>query len=323
MSKKQRNSKTLSKEIILQIEYYLGLDNDLNYICRLFNLKIDTVKKAITQGRIIIPSTTISTETSSLTKSERSVIDNNQSIGKACENQIERVLATKTGKSCEIKFADQVDLQNAGVLLAIPSLLSHGLLKYEKSFSLKNVYYSTKSIFLTLSLLILLRVKTLSGVDSLPSGELGRALGLDRIPEVKTLRNRIAEFSKIANITKWGLDLSKDWMEESPDLSATLYLDGHIKLYYGKNKPPPKRFVSRMRLSLSGTTDYWVNDALGQPFFVINKTISQGLISMIKKEFLDQFIQDVPNQPSEDELLKNKQKHRVMLVFDREQTSLN
>lgn len=152
----------------------------------------------------------------------------------------------------------------------------------------------------------------------MPSGELGRMIGLDRIPEVKTLRTRIAEFSEITDITEWELNLSKDWMEDGPELSAVLYIDGHIKLYYGKDKSPPKRFVSRMRLSLSGTTDYWVNDALGQPFFVINKTITNGLISTIKDDFIDRFIQDVPNQPSDDQLSKDKYKSRFMLVFDRE-----
>ena len=192
------------------------------------------------------------------------------------------------------------------------------MLKYEEHFLLEKGYYPTSSIFLTLAILALLRVKTLSGVESLPSGELGRMIGLDRIPEVKTLRERVVKFSEITDITAWELNLSKDWMKETPELSAVLYIDGHVKLYYGKDKSPPKRFVSRMRLSLSGTTDYWVNDALGQPFFVINKTINKGLIATIKEDLLNTFIQDVPNQPTEDELLKDKYKNRFMLVFDRE-----
>ena len=227
-------------------------------------------------------------------------------------------MALKTGTSCELKFSNQTDLQHAGVLLALPALLSQGLLKYEESFSLEKGYYPTSSIFLSLAILALLRIKTLSGVDSLPAGELGRMIGLDRIPEVKTLRTRIAKFSEITDIIDWELNLSKDWMEDSPELSVVLYIDGHVKLYYGKDKAPPKRFVSRMRLSLSGTTDYWVNDALGQPFFVINKTISKGLISTIKEDFTDRFIQDVPNQPSVDELSEDKYKSRFMFVFDRE-----
>jgi hypothetical protein len=38
----------------------------------------------------------------------------------------------------------------------------------------------------------------------------------------------------------------------------------------------PKRFVSRLRLCMSGSTDYWVNDRLGEPFFVVHKTINEG-----------------------------------------------
>ncbi len=302
----------------MQIEYYLGIGNELDDVCNSLKLKIATVRKALLQGRIIIPENQIEDSVKDSTKSERNFIDDQQSMGKACCNVVARVLTTKTGANCDVKFSNQIDLQHAGVLLALPSLISQGLLKYEDRFILENGYYPTSSIFISLAILALLRIKTLSGVDRLPSGELGRLIGLDRIPEVKTLRARVAQFSEITNITDWELDLSKDWMEDSPELSAVLYLDGHVKLYYGKEKAPPKRFVSRMRLSLSGTTDYWVNDALGQPFFVINKTISKGLISTIKEDFLDKFIQDVPNQPTDNELQDDKQKSRFMLVFDRE-----
>jgi hypothetical protein len=239
-------------------------------------------------------------------------------MGKACSNVLERVMTTRTGASCPITFNNQTDLQHAGVLIALPALISQGLLRYEDQFNLEKGYYPTSSVFLSLAILSLLRVKTLSGVDSLPPGELGKIIGLDRIPEVKTLRTRIAEFCQKTNIENWGHQLSKDWMQENPELSAILYIDGHVKLYHGKETSPPKRFVSRMRLCLSGTTDYWVNDALGQPFFVINKTISNGLIQTIKEDLLDKFSSDVPNQPSKEELQEDKYKSRFMLVFDRE-----
>ena len=283
----------------------------------MLGLKKDTVKKAVSNGRIIIPAKTKEQFTST-TKSQRNVIDDNQAMGKACSNVMERVLSMQTGANCPITFNNQIDLQHAGVLLSLPALISQGLLRYEDDFKLEKAYYPTSSIFLSLAILSLLRLKTLSGVDSLPSGELGKIIGLDRIPEVKTLRTRIAQFCQKANIDKWRMTLSKDWMEDSPDLSAVLYIDGHIKLYYGKETSPPKRFVSRMRLCLSGTTDYWVNDMLGQPFFVVNKTISNGLIQTIKEDLLDKFNSDVPNQPNEEELSEDKYKSRYMLVFDRE-----
>jgi hypothetical protein len=34
---------------------YLSVGNELNYICKLLDLKINTVHKAIRQGRLIIP----------------------------------------------------------------------------------------------------------------------------------------------------------------------------------------------------------------------------------------------------------------------------
>jgi hypothetical protein len=307
----------LTPEIISKIHYYLELNNSIEQVCKLLGLKIDTVKKAIKAGRILIPEKKDS-QVEIYTKSERSINDNNQSMGKACCNTIERVLAVKTGASCPITFNNQTDLQHAGVLLTLPALITQGLLRYEDEFSLEKVYYPTSSVFLSLAILSLLRVKTLAGAGSLPAGELGKTIGLDRIPEVKTLRTRIADFCQNTNIDKWRFNLSRDWMADSPELSAVLYIDGHINLYYGEETAPPRRFVSRMRLCLSGTTDYWVNDALGQPFFVINKTISSGLISSIKKNLLDRFDKDVPNQPSQEELSKDKFRSRYMLVFDRE-----
>lgn len=283
----------------------------------MLDLKLDTVRRAIKEGRIVIPEE-IQLQAEIFTKSERSIIDNDQAMGKACCNTIDRVLAIKIGASCPITFTNQTDLQHAGVLISLPALITQGLLRYEDEFTLEKVYYPTSSVFISLAILSLLRVKTLSGAGSLPAGELGKTIGLDRIPEVKTLRTRIAKFCQNTDINKWRFNLSKDWMEDSPELSAVLYIDGHINLYYGKDIAPPKRFVSRMRLCLSGTTDYWVNDVIGQPFFVINKTISSGLISAVNEDLLDRFDRDVPNQPSQEELSKDKYRSRYMLVFDRE-----
>ena len=317
LSKQQRKPHVLTKDVLSQVHVYLGSGKSVSSICELLDLKKDTVKKAVKAGRIILPPGSRE-QPAATTKSQRSISDSNQPMGKACSNIGDRVLAARAGTSCPIHFNNQTDLQHAGVLLALPALISQGLLKYEDRFHLDKVYYPTSSIFLSLAILSLLRIKTLSGLDSLPSGELGKTIGLDRIPEVKTLRTRMADFCQKADIDNWSMAMSKDWMSENPELSAILYIDGHIKLYYGEQTSPPKRFVSRMRLCLSGTTDYWVNDALGQPFFVINKTISNGLIQTIKKDLLEKFNSDVPKQPSQQELKENKYKSRYMLVFDRE-----
>ncbi len=174
------------------------------------------------------------------------------------------------------------------------------------------------SIFIILSFLALLRVKSLEGVRYLPPGELGKAVGLDRIPEVKTIREKVGILSNSGNVEKWHNDLSRYWMESSPDLSGYLYIDGHVRVYHGKQTKLPRRYVSRERLCLRGMTDYWVNDALGQPFFVVTTALTSGLLSMLKSEIIPRLLEDVPNQPSEEVLKDDLYLHRFVLLFDRE-----
>lgn len=209
------------------------------------------------------------------------------------------------------------------MLLSLPALLSNGLLKYEQDFHPDQGYYSIASIFMSLALLALLRVKTLAQSSQIPAGEIGKAVGLDRIPEVKTLRERIALFCSKCDIEQWGYKLSKSWMEDYPDLSGVLYIDGHVNIYYGSETQMPKRFVSRLRLCMSGSTDYWVNDQLGQPFFVVNKVINSGMIQTIKEDIIPRLNKDIPDQPTAIELTASPYLNRYMLVFDRECFSPN
>jgi hypothetical protein len=46
-----------------------------------------------------------------------------------------------------------------------------------------------------------------------------------------------------------------------------LYLEGHVRVYHGKRNLP-KTHVAHRGLAMPATTDYWVNDAAGDPVFV-------------------------------------------------------
>jgi hypothetical protein len=85
----------------------------------------------------------------------------------------------------------------------------------------------------------------------------------------------------------------------------------------------PKRYVSRMRLCMSGSTDYWVNNRMGEPFFVVHKTINEGMIKTLREDIIPRLNVDVPNQPSREELQADERLHRYMLVFDRECYSID
>ncbi|MBW6492789.1 MAG: hypothetical protein K0B15_16515 [Lentimicrobium sp.] len=248
----------------------------------------------------------------------RNQIDSLQPMGKACVNTLERVLASREGFLCLPTFQPGIDLSYGGVLLSLPALVHNGLLRYRDDFEPDNGYYSIASVFISLAFLALLRVKTLSQSTFTAVGELGKVIGLDRIPEVKTLRKRIALFCQRANIQQWAGKLSRDWMSDHPDLAGVFYIDGHVVVYFGHQTKMPKRYVARLKLCMSGSTDYWVNDMTGQPFFVVNKTINQGMIQTINQDIIPRLDQDVPHQPTAEQLQEDRYMHRYMLVFDRE-----
>ena len=100
-----------------------------------------------------------------------------------------------------------MDLSHGGLLLSIPALLACGLLRYISRFESVTGYYTATHVFISLIFLVLLRINKLERSDSVPSGELGRCLGLDRIPEVKTLRSRIAEFCNATDVNEWASQL--------------------------------------------------------------------------------------------------------------------
>lgn len=246
-----------------------------------------------------------------------------QAWARTGSHSAERVLASLSGTPASPRFDEQTDLSCAGVLLSLPALLSNGLLSHSNDFKLESGYYSEEIIFLCLAFLSLLRVKTLNQTSDIPCGELGRALGLDRIPEVKTLRERIARFVQTGDVEQWSKKLSQGWMAANEDLAGVLYIDGHVNIYYGHATSMPKRFVSRLRLCMSGSTDYYVNDKTGQPFFVVNEVINSGMIEQIKTSILPRLEEEVPGQPTEDELKQNPKLHKLMIVCDRECYSVN
>jgi prepilin-type processing-associated H-X9-DG protein len=147
---------------------------------------------------------------------------------------------------------------------------------------------------------------------------LGKVIGLDRVPEVRTLREKITQMARLGSPEGWMRELSRIWMGESPDEAGYLYVDGHVRVYHGNKATLPRRFVSRQRLCLRGTTDYWVNDALGRPFFVVSKAVTDGLADTLLKDIVPELMGSVPGQPTAAQLKSDPLLHRFVIVFDRE-----
>lgn len=116
----------------------------------------------------------------------------------------------------------------------------------------------------------------------------------------------------------WAAHLARHWMEADPQAVGTLYIDGHVRVYHGEQTKLPRRYVSRERLCLRGMTDYWVNDAVGRPFFVVEKVVDPGLLKTLEQDIVPRLIKDVPGQPTVEQLEEAPHLCRFVMVFDRE-----
>jgi transposase len=201
-------------------------------------------------------------------------------------------------------FGSVPAVPRAGVLLALPVLVSSGVFACaEKIYgSLGPAFYGLRTSLLTLLLMALWRIKRPEGLKEYSPQDLGRVLGLDRAPEVKTLRRKLACLAATGRATQFGQALAQQRVALRGAALGFLYTDGHVRVYHGQHALP-KAHVTRMRISLPATSDYWVNDSSGDPLFVVTAEANAGLVKMLPG-ILDQVRALVG-------------KRRVTVVFDR------
>ena len=111
----------------------------------------------------------------------------------------ERVLARwgLLGEGAAPVFAPGARYPLAGLLLALPALEDTGLLDAAREVygQLKDGFYGLTATLLTLVFLALAGEPRAEGATRIPPAALGRVLGLDRAPEVKTIRRKLGELA--------------------------------------------------------------------------------------------------------------------------------
>jgi len=179
-------------------------------------------------------------------------------------------------------FASARSLPRAGVLLAIPTLVASGLLSTaEKIYgSLGPSFYGLRTTLVAYVLLALLRIPQPEALKEYLPGELGRIVGLDRMPEVKTLRRKLARLASLKGSYQLGRQIARQRIAERGKVLGFLYIDGHVRAYHGKHTIP-KAYVTRMHLAAPASTDYWVNDQRGDPLFVVTADANAGMTRML------------------------------------------
>jgi len=243
-------------------------------------------------------------------------------MGYATTRGEERVAAAMgTLASAPIRFEAAQDIPQGGVLLALPALLAVGLLRHTQAFyGLPNGFYGIASIFLLLALMALARIRSIEQLRYVAPGEWGNLLGLDRIPEVRTLRSKLQLLCREAGqALRWNTELAREWIAGQAESEMVFYADGHVRVYRGDLTALPRHYVARERLCLRGTTDYWINAMDGQPFVFVNKEVDPGLLATLRSDLVPWLKTNVPISPQLQQRFEdNPRQHRFTLVFDRE-----
>jgi hypothetical protein len=202
------------------------------------------------------------------------------------------------------RFLSGAQVPGAGVLLAVPALVDSGVFDIAREVysSIGPAFYGLRTTVVALLLMALLRIKKPEGLKEHSPQQLGRIFGLDRAPEVKTLRLKLTRLAAYRRAADFGRALAQRRVAARGQAMGFLYVDGHVRVYHGVRELP-KTHVARMRISMPATTDYWVNDAEGEPLFVVPTEGNKGLARM-----LPTVLEEVRSLVGE---------RRVTVVFDR------
>jgi hypothetical protein len=245
-------------------------------------------------------------------------------MGYGATRSLERVAAAMGAlEAAPIVFEPAQDVPQGGVLLALPALLAVGLLRHSAElYSLPAGFYGLPSLFLLLALLALARIPSLEQLRYLAPGEWGNLLGLDRIPEVRTLREKVKWLcGELGRAARWNAALAKEWICEHAQQQQGLafYVDGHVRVYHGALTQLPRHYVARQRFYLRATVDYWINALDGQPFFYLNQAVDHGMVQMLREQLVPWLQANVPiSEAQQRRLDADPRAPRFTLVFDRE-----
>ena len=243
-------------------------------------------------------------------------------MGYATTRSAERVAAAMGGLvAAPVQFEATCDVPKGGVLLALPALLAVGLLRHTAAlYQLPNGFYGIAGIFLLLALQALARIKSVEQLRYVAPGEWGKLLGLDRIPEVRTLRQKLGILCQEAGrALRWNTELAQEWIAGQRESEMIFYVDGHVRVYHGDLTPLPHHYVARERLCLRATTDYWINAMDGQPFVFVNKEVDPGLLATLRSDLVPWLETNAPASAQMQQRLRDDpRQHRFTLVFDRE-----
>ncbi len=187
------------------------------------------------------------------------------------------------GEGAAPVFAAGARCPLAGLLLALPALEQAGLLACARQVygRLRNGCYGLASTLVMLVFLALLREPRAEGATRTGIAAAGRVLGLDRAPEVKTIRRKLGELAAAGRAADLIMALARRHAAARPHALGFLYVDGHARVYYG-TRTVQKTHVARLKFPAPATAETWVTDSGGDPVFMVVAEPSASLAGEVK-----------------------------------------
>jgi transposase len=202
-------------------------------------------------------------------------------------------------------FGDAEGIRDVGALLAIPVLTQQGVF-YEALRVFDGIgpaFYGLRTTIVCLCLLMMLNLSRLQDILQREPRSVGKLLGLDRSPELKTLRRKLRTLAEQGRALQWMEALARRQLDDPASDTIWVYLDGHVSVYSGKRRMR-EHHVACLRAARPSIMDYWVNQPHGAPLLVITGSPTEGLVRQVPQT-IEKVKTLAPSRP-------------ITVVFDRE-----
>ena len=175
----------------------------------------------------------------------------------------------------------------AGLFLALPGLEATGLLGCATRVygGLPAGFYGLEAMLVEGVLRCLAGEPRAEGATRIDPYALGRVLGLDRAPEVKTIRRRISLLAGHGKAEDLLASMAAHHLAHHHDDSkagAVLYVDGHVRAYQGTRRIA-KTHAARLRFPAPATVETWISDGHGDPVLVVMAEPAASLASELRR----------------------------------------
>ena len=186
------------------------------------------------------------------------------------------------------EFVSGSEVPAAGVLLAVAMVGKDGCLEVARALygALANGFYGLRSLVLTWLTAAWLGVRS---VDSLQHGRphlWGRLLGLDRLPETKTVVRKFREIAARKLAREFMCRMAERRIQANLTVCGVLYVDGHVRQYHGCRRVS-RHFVTRRHLAAPAIEDWWVHDGACEPLLRIPGRPGRSMVAMVREIVAD------------------------------------